>query len=143
MIRGSTVYNGLRKGLSTTWELAKAMVPVYLVVTLLGLTPIMDWLAWLARPVMDLMGLPGEGAAALVIGNVINQYAAIGAMAALTLNTREVTVMALVLLISHNLLVETAVSKKTGINVTSLVLVRIFGGILAGITLNWLWKGWF
>lgn len=142
MIGSSTVNNGLKKGFATTWELTKVMAPVYLGVTVLGQTPLMDWLARLANPFMALLGLPGEAATALVIGNVLNLYAAIGAMGALTLNTREVTVMALVLLISHNLFVETAVSKKTGINVTSLVLVRILGGFISGAALNWAWKGW-
>ena len=137
-----TIKNGLRKGLITTWELALVMVPVYLIVTLLGETPVMDWISRAAQPLMGLMGLPGEAAGALVIGNFINQYAAIGAMAAIPIGTREVTVLSLVLLICHNILVETAVSKKTGIRVRSLVLVRVLGGLAAGIILNLAWPGW-
>lgn len=139
----ATVNRGLKKGFATSWELAKVMAPVYLGVSILGQTPVMNWLAVAAKPLMGLMGLPGEAATALIIGNVLNLYAAIGAIVALNLNSREVTVIALVLLISHNIFVETSVSKRTGIKVTSLVLIRIFGGLLAGIILNWVWKGWF
>jgi len=142
MIGTETVKNGLKKGLSTTWELTMIMAPVYLIVTLLGETPVMGWVARLAQPLMGLLGLPGEAAGALVIGNVINQYAAIGAIAAIPMNTREITVISLVLLISHNILIETAVSKRTGIKVRSLVLIRIFGGLAAGIILNLAWMGW-
>ncbi|MDA8211071.1 MAG: nucleoside recognition protein [Clostridia bacterium] len=142
MFQLSTLNRGLTKGLTTTWVLTKVMAPVYLAVTVLGQTPVMDWMARMAQPVMGLLGLPGEAATALVIGKVLNLYAAIGAMGALTLNTRETTVLALVLLISHNLFVETVVSKKTGIKVTSLVMVRIFGGFLAGMLLNWGWQRW-
>ncbi|MDA8234846.1 MAG: nucleoside recognition protein [Clostridia bacterium] len=138
----ATTKRGLVKGFTTTWLLTKVMAPVYLAVVLLGQTPVMDWLARLAQPVMGLLGLPGETATALVVGNLLNLYAAIGAMGALTLDTREITVLAMVLLISHNLLVETAVSKQTGINVTSLVLVRVVGGLLAGLLLNWGWQLW-
>ncbi len=137
-----TIKNGIRKGLITTWELALVMVPVYLIVALLGETPVMDWISRAAQPLMGLMGLPGEAAGALVIGNFINQYAAIGAMAAIPMSAREVTVLSLVLLICHNILVETAVSKKTGIRVRSLVLVRVLGGLAAGIILNLAWPGW-
>lgn len=142
MLEISTFKRGLEKGFKTTWELTKVMTPVYVGVSILGQTPILRWLSVLAKPIMGLMGLPGEAATALVLGNVLNIYAAIGAIVALHLNTREVTVLALVLLISHNLFVETSVSKKSGLKVAPLVAIRIFGGVLAGIMLNWLWR-WF
>ncbi|HEX3033271.1 MAG TPA: nucleoside recognition domain-containing protein [Bacillota bacterium] len=142
MINLGTLKRGLQKGIGTTWVLSKVMVPVYLAVTILSQTPIMDWLARLAKPLMGLMGLPGEAATPMVIGNVLNIYAAIGALGAIHLSPREVTVLAIVLLISHSLLVETAVSKQTGIKVTSLVLVRILGGLASGILLNWGWGKW-
>lgn len=142
MIIRETLSRGLRKGVVTSWELGKVMAPIYLGVTLLGQTPVMGWLAHLAQPAMKLMGLPGEAATALIIGNVLNLYAAIGAIGALHLNSREITVIAIVLLISHNLFVETAVSKQTGVKVKSLVLVRILGGLLSGIFLNMFMKGW-
>ncbi len=142
MLSRMTIKNGLIKGLATTWELAQVMVPVYLIVTLLGETPVMGWISRAAQPLMGLMGLPGEAAGVMVIGNLINQYAALGAMAAIPMNTRQITVLSLVLLICHNILVETAVSKKTGIRVRSLVLVRVLGGLAAGIILNLMWPGW-
>lgn len=142
MVGSGTIKNGLQKGFKTTWQLSKIVLPVYIGVTVLGQTPAMGWLARLAQPVMGLLGLPGQAATVWVLGNVLNVYAAIGAMAALSLNTREITVLALVVLISHNLFVETAVSKKTGIKVTSLVCIRLVGGFLAGIILNTVWR-WF
>jgi len=131
--------NGIIKGLETVWELTKVMAPFYIAVTLLAQTPVMGFLDKMAKPVMKLVGLPGEAATAIVVGNVLNIYAAIGTMSALSLNAKEVTIIALMILISHNLFIETAVSKKTGINVTSLVLVRIIGSFIAGILLNWGW----
>lgn len=142
MVSLNTLQRGLSKGLNTTWVLAKVVIPVYLIMALLGQTPILGWLAKLAQPLMSLLGLPGEAATALVIGNGLNIYAALGAIGSLQLDSKEITIIALVLLISHSLPVETAVSKKTGINVTSLVLIRIFGGLLSGMFLNWAWQGW-
>lgn len=140
MIKLASIKKGFKDGLHTVWELSKIMAPVYVAVTIFSKTPLMTLLDKLARPVMGLVGLPGEAATALVIGNVLNIYGAIGAIGALQLSTKQVTVLALMILISHNLFVETAVSKKTGINVTSLVIVRIFGGFLAGMLLNWGWN---
>lgn len=110
-----TFKRGWHKGLTTTWVLAKTMVPVYIGVNLLKLTPLFSWLAVVCRPLMALFGLPGEAATAPVIGNLLNLYATIGAMAAIDLNSKQITTISLMLLLSHNLLVETAVSRQTGI----------------------------
>lgn len=142
MVSLNTLQRGITKGLTTTWVLTKVVVPVYVFMAILGQTSLLSWLAKLAQPLMSLLGLPGEAATALVLGNGLNIYAALGAIDSLHLNSKEVTIIALVLLISHSLPVETAVSKQTGINVTSLVLIRIFGGLLSGMFLNWAWQGW-
>lgn len=135
----NSIKRGVTKGLASVIDLIKIMAPVYIAVSVIGKTPLMGLLDKAAKPIMGLMGLPGEAATALVIGNVLNIYAAIGAIGALHLTTKQVTVLALAILISHNLFVETAVSKKTGIKVTSLVFVRVFGGILSAMLLNWGW----
>ena len=135
----NSIKRGITKGLASVIDLIKIMAPVYIIVSVIGKTPLMGLLDKVAKPLMGLMGLPGEAATALVIGNVLNIYAAIGAIGALHLTTKQVTVLALAILISHNLFVETAVSKKTGIKVTSLVFVRVLGGILSAMLLNWGW----
>lgn len=140
MLKLSTIKKGFSNGLETVWELTKVMVPFYITVTILAETPAMKLLDNLAQPIMALVGLPGEAATAIVVGNVLNIYAAIGTMGALALNTKETTIIALMILISHNLFIETAVSKKTGIRVTSLVFIRIIGAFLAGMLLSWGWS---
>ncbi|AVX21555.1 MAG: nucleoside recognition domain-containing protein [Bacillota bacterium] len=134
-----TLYRGWKKGINTTWVLAKTMLPIYIAVNLLKLTPLFTWLADICRPLMALFGLPGEAATALVIGNLLNLYAAIGAMAAITLTGKQITIISLMLLLSHNLLVETAVSRQTGIAGWPLVAVRLGFSFLAGIILNLFW----
>lgn len=139
MVTIVTIKKGFYKGLQTVWVLVKAIIPIYIIVSILSKTPVLGFLANLTKPIMNLVGLPGEAATAIVIGNLLNIYAAIGAMGALNLNTKEITTIALMILISHSLFVETAIIKKTGIKVTSLVLIRILGSIIAGMALNWGW----
>jgi hypothetical protein len=139
MVTIVTIKKGFYKGLQTVWVLVKVIIPIYIIVSILSKTPVLGFLANLTKPIMNLVGLPGEAATAIVIGNLLNIYAAIGAMGALNLNTKEITTIALMILISHSLFVETAIIKKTGIKVTSLVLIRIFGSIIAGMALNWGW----
>jgi len=49
---------------------------------------------------------------------------------------KQVTIIATMLLLSHNLFVETAVSQKSGVGVWSLVALRLTAALLSGIFLN-------
>ncbi|WP_347488453.1 nucleoside recognition domain-containing protein [Desulfoscipio sp. XC116] len=139
MVTLATWKRGLYKGFSTIWDLVRVIVPVYVVVTFLKYTPIMDWIAGLFAPVMHFFGLPGEASLVLVLGKLINIYAAIGAISSLELTGREVTIIAAILLLSHNLPVESAVSHKTGISGLLMTALRLIMGILAGLTINMFW----
>ena len=130
-----TILKGLKNGLLTTWELALIMVPIYLVMTILSHTPILKWIGRMCKPLMGLMGLPGEAAMGVVLGNLLNLYAAIGAVTPLSLDGPQVTVFALLLLLSHSLVVETAVCKKTGITAWPFVFFRLGMGFILAIGL--------
>ncbi|MCM3550377.1 hypothetical protein M4D48_17550 [Alkalihalobacillus clausii] len=135
------VKRGLLSGLSTTWTLGKIIFPVTLIVTLLGYTPLLDWLAKLIAPLMGLIGLPGEAAIPLVIGNVLNLYAGIGAILTFDFTVKEVFILAIMLSFSHNLIIESAVATKVGVRVSVIVAVRIFLALAAAFIINLLWSG--
>ena len=124
--------NGVKKGLETTWMLAKIVIPVYFFVTFLSHTPALDYMAKLFEPFMNFFNLPGEAAIVLVMGNMLNIYAAIGAIKALSLTPFEVTVISLMLSFSHSLFMETAAVKKLNVNASKTVLLRLSLMILAG-----------
>jgi spore maturation protein SpmB len=132
----STLRDGTEKGLKTTWTLAKVIVPIYIIVTILKYTPVIGWIAILFEPVMQLFGLPGEAAIAVVMGNLLNIYAALGVMATLPLTMKQITIMSVMLSFSHTLLVETAVSKRVGVSIPVILSVRIGLAVLSGIVLN-------
>jgi len=131
-----TVLNGIKSGLKTTWLLTKIIVPVYFFITFLKHTPVLGWISSVFSPVMKLVGLPGEAAIALVLGNTVNLFAAIGAIASLTLTSKEATIIAVMLSFSHSLFMETAVVKKTGISVSIVLGIRFGLAIISGIVLN-------
>ncbi len=135
MVIKKTLQRGLKNGLLTTWELALIMVPIYLIMTVLSHTPVLRWIGRVCRPLMELMGLPGEAAMGVVLGNLLNLYAAIGAVTPLSLDHSQVTVFALFLLLSHSLVVETAVCKKTGITAWPFVFFRLGLGLILAIGL--------
>lgn len=133
---GGDLGRGARAGLLTFWDLIKMMVPAYFVALLLERLGVISVLADAAAPVMDLLGLPGEAAVPLVVGYVLNIYAAIGAMEALSLSAQQVTVLAVAVLIGHNLLVEGVVLQRAGMNGVAFGLLRVVAGLAAAAVAN-------
>ena len=131
-----TLRRGFMSGLNITLELSKILVPIYFIVTFLKHTPIIDWISILFAPLMGLFGLPGEAAIVLVMGNVVNLYAAIGAMASLALSIKEITILAIMLSFCHSLLVETVLAKKIGLSAMKVIAVRVALAVVSGIAFN-------
>jgi hypothetical protein len=130
------VVAGTKSGLATFWDLAKVMLPAYLAALILERVGAIGALAHVAAPVMHLLGLPGSAAVPLIVAWVLNLYAAVGAMAPLGLTPHEVTVLALAMLIGHNLLVEGAVTQKAGMNGVIFGILRAVAGLLAAAIAN-------
>lgn len=127
---------GLLAGVRTFWELAKVMIPAYAVTLALEKLGVIGWLADAARPLMQALGLPGDAAVPLVVGYVLNIYAAVGSMQALDLTGRQITVLAVAILIGHNLLVEGAVLHKAGMNGFAFGALRVAAGLVAAAVAN-------
>jgi len=141
MITRNTWTTGIRAGLKTSWILSKVVFPVTLAVTVLKYTPIIDWLVVVFTPVMSWIGLPGEAAIPLVVGNLLNLYAGIGAIISLELTVKHVFILAVMLSFSHNLLIETAVAKKIGVKGYIPVLLRIGLALLSAFFIANFWQG--
>ncbi len=131
-----TLKRGFMSGLKITWELSKIMVPVYFIVTILKHTPIINWISEGFAPLMGYLGLPGEAAIVLVMGNLVNLYAAIGAIASLNLTLKEISILAIMLSFCHSLLVETALAKKIGLSAINVIAVRVGLAVVSGIAFN-------
>jgi hypothetical protein len=127
---------GLANGLRSVLVLAKVLVPVYVAVDLLRQTTMLDLLARYLTPLMQVFGLPGEASMVLVAGYFINLYAAIGAMVPLGLAPREITILGLMLGISHGLLLETAIIRQVGTNWALLCVLRVALSLVAGLLVN-------
>jgi spore maturation protein SpmB len=127
---------GVKAGLQTFWELARVMIPAYGITLVLERLGVIQWLAHLARPLMSLLGLPGDAAVPLMVGYVLNIYAAVGAMQALHLSAQQITVLAIAILIGHNLLVEGAVLHRAGMNGFAFGALRVVAGLAAAAVAN-------
>ena len=127
------VKTGLWSGLSTSWTLLKVMVPTIFVVQVLKVTGLLSVLAEAAAPMMGLFHLPGEASLVLITGGLVNIYAAIAVAVNIPLTAKGMTVLAIMVLIAHNLIVETAVQRKTGTPARIILPVRIIAALMAGL----------
>lgn len=131
-----TLKRGFINGIKTLWILSKVLIPVYLIVTFIRLTPIIGWISIIFKPLMFLFGLPGEAAIVLVLGNTLNLYAALGAIASLTLTVKQITILAVMLAFSHSMIVETAIFKKLKVPALKIVSLRVGLSLVSGLFLN-------
>lgn len=134
-------YRGLKQGVQVSWTLGKIVFPVTILVTILRYTPVLPWFIDVLAPLMKLIGLPGEAAMPLVLGNALNLYAGIGAIVSFDFTVKEVFIMAMMLSFSHNLFIESSVASKVGVNWWLISGIRITLAIMSAFLIHILWPG--
>jgi hypothetical protein len=137
----SVAWRGVAAGVETTFRLAKVIVPVYIIVTLLKHTVLMGALGRLLAPAMRLFGLPGEAATPLVLGNTVNIYAALAAVKALQMTPQQVTIIGLMVVISHSLPSEYAVLRRMGAAAGKVTVARVLASLVAGMLAGAILRG--
>jgi Fe2+ transport system protein B len=122
--------SGLAKGWSGFVWMLKILVPISL------LTSLLTWSGWINRldlvfePAMGVIGLPPMAAIPLIAGLTTGIYGAIAAMAPLPLTVDQMTLLAIFIVISHNLIQEGVVQSKSGLPFTKATLFRLIASIL-------------
>ncbi|WP_391116947.1 nucleoside recognition domain-containing protein [Psychrobacillus sp. L3] len=135
------IKRGLFAGLKTTWALSKIIFPITLIVVILQYTPVLPWIIQFITPFMELIGLRGEAAIPLVLGNGLNLYAAIAGILSMDLTVKEVFILATMLSFSHNIFIETGVALRVGVKLWIVLVVRFGLAILSAIIINLVWRG--
>jgi spore maturation protein SpmB len=136
LITAKTWKNGFANGLKTSFLLLKVIIPVFALIKVLEHTPVIGWISQYCDPLMHFVGLPGEAALAVVTGIFLNFYAAIGIIIALGLTAWQITIIAVILSCCHELVIETAIIKKTGIRAWPILGIRLVTALGAGVILN-------
>jgi hypothetical protein len=121
---------GFKGGLRTIWFLLRIVLPVTLASALLDWIGALAWIASLMSPAMGLIGLPGEAALVFISSVFLNIYSAIAVALSMHLDLRAATILAIMCLTAHNLIVETAVMKKTGSSGIKMVALRVVGAFV-------------
>jgi len=136
LITKDTWRNGFSDGWKTFLALLKVILPVFAAVKLLEQTPVIKWISMAGDPLMGFVGLPGEAALAVATGMLFNFYAALGIIMALGLSGWQTTILAVMLSCCHELVLESAVVKKTGISAWPILSIRLAAAFAAGALMN-------
>lgn len=131
-----SVKEAFPKGLKTAYWLLKITIPVSFAVVMLDYFGGIDFIAQYTTPVFKLIGLPGVAAVVLITSIFTNIYSVVAVLTALALPAREGTIIAVMCLISHGFIIESAVLRKTGSSVFRMLLLRLIASFVVGWLLN-------
>ena len=125
----------------TSIDLFKIMIPIIIGIKIIQELGLIKYLALPLSPLMELCGLPAQTGLVWAAALANNLYSAIIVYLALipempVLTTAQVTVMCTLMLIAHNLPVETKITQKCGTSLTVQLLIRFFGALACGMILN-------
>ncbi len=124
-----------KSGKTSIW-LLKLILPISLAFRLLDYSGVLVFFAEFLNPVFIHLGLPGSTAIIFITSIFLPLYAPIAIITSMALTLRELTILALMCQVAHNLPVESAIQAKTGTSFWAMFSVRIFMSILIGFVLN-------
>ncbi len=120
---------------SALW-LLKMMLPIMLGVSMLDYFGFIEMISGYTTPLFNLLGLDGRAAFVYITSVLASIYSAIGVMTLFGFELREVTIMASMCLIAHNLIIEGAIQSRSGVSLWGVTLLRIGSSLLCGYLLN-------
>ena len=127
-------------------DLFKVMVPILIGVKILKELGLITYLAKPLAPIMGLVGLPPECGLTWATAIANNLYAALAVHAALVptmepLTVAQATVLAVLMLVAHNLFVEGAIAKKCGVGFWGQTALRLVAAFACGALLHAVFGG--
>jgi spore maturation protein SpmB len=126
----------LPSALRTAWWMVRLTVIISFSVEFLRYFGVVTWLSNMLNPIFKFVGLPGEASLVYISGYFANVYSAIAVVVSLHLDIRSLTILAVMVLCSHNMLIETAVQKKTGSSFWRMLVIRTLSAVILGYSLN-------
>ncbi|MBN1462556.1 MAG: nucleoside recognition protein [Paludibacteraceae bacterium] len=128
--------DALPRARKTAWWIIKIMLPLSLAVGLLQYFSLLPYLSDYLAPLFKLIGLSGDASIAFISSVFVSCYAPIAIISSLNLEMREIIILGAMCVISHNMIFECAVQKKTGSNPYLIFTVRLAFSFIAAIFLN-------
>lgn len=131
-----TVRECFRPSLKSALWILRLMIPISLGVVLLQYFGVIAVVSHYTSPLFELVGLPGEAALVYITAALVNIYSAIAVISTFTFDERAITMLAISSLIAHNLIIETAVQRKTGSSAFAMVVTRLGLSVISLMVMN-------
>lgn len=135
-----SVFLGIKKSLKLILKLVLFIIPVYLIVSILDYTNVLEDIASWFEPLMVIFGLPGEAALSLLLAFCVNIYAALGVIGKITLTLKQITILGCMIGCAHTLPIETTVIKTLNVPRYIQLIIRLSAAILIGVLMNLIWR---
>jgi len=134
----TVIQQSVLKGIRAAFSILIIMIPISLVMTMLMHTGWLAPITGVLAPLMSVYDIPAEASIVLIVGALINIYAGIAVMASMPLDLWSINIIAVIMLICHNLPIETAVQAQTGAPPVAITLFRIIAALTTGLVLTFI-----
>ena len=135
----------LREAGEVSLRLFRIMVPILAGVKILQELGAVSYLALPLKPLMQLVGLPGEMGLVWATAMLNNLYSGIVVFLSLpqaqALSVAQVTVLTTMMLVAHALPVEGRIAQESGNRICFQILLRVGGALLLGVLLHLAYSG--
>jgi spore maturation protein SpmB len=118
------------------------MIPISIVIRIIQQLELLPYISNLLTPVMRVVGLPAETAIVWLTAMVVNIYGGLLALFSIypslhePLTIAQMTVLLTMILIAHTFPIELGISRKTGIRILVMFIIRFGLGIVLGFLLS-------
>ncbi len=124
--------------------LLKVMVPTIILVKILDLLGGTIWLATLLSPFMQFVGLPEQMGIIWATAILTNVYTSmivfVDVTANMQLSVAQVSVMGILILLSHSIPMEGAVAKMVGVSWRLTISLKLGGGLLLAALVSYIYR---
>jgi hypothetical protein len=117
--------SGIRMGWHGFIWMLKILIPISLLTTFLEWSGVVYWINFLVEPVMSWLRLPGTAAFPLIIGAISGIYGGIASLSVLPFTRDQMTLIAIFMLIAHNMIQEGVIQGKSGLHPLKATLFRL------------------
>jgi hypothetical protein len=128
---------GLKKGGAGFLWILKILIPISFFTLLLDAGGVIGKLDFLLTPLMGVLSLPAVAALPLIIGLLTGIYGAVAAMSVLPMTLDQMTLTAIFLLISHNMIQEGVIQGKSGIHPVAATIFRLAASVVTVMITAW------
>ena len=123
-----------------TIPLYRILIPFIFIIKFFEIIGVVDLIAKVFAPLMSLIGLPAEFGIIWVTAFVVNIYAAlillVNLLPFIDVSVAQITISTLAMLLCHNLIIESAISRSAGVSFLFTVIFRLISSFLACWILN-------